>query len=133
MNNFFVTTEIKNERLNICRSCDMYFKPTGSCKVCKCFMRIKTAIANQECPKNYWGKTTEVEAPEVIPEYLIQELKDIWQHIKNKTATNAEYKARAIELYNTIYKTNYKTTSNCSSCLHSVWTGLNNIMKKIEQ
>ena len=132
MNKFFVTAEIKKERLNICKSCEYYFTPTGSCKICKCFMYIKTALATQSCPQNYWTKTTEVKTPEVIPEYLIEELIDVWKNIKNKTATNEQYKQRAVELYNTIYNTNYKTTTNCSSCLQSVWSGLNNVIKKLE-
>ena len=125
MNKFFVSDEIYKDRLDICKSCDYYFRPTGSCKICKCFMYIKTALATQSCPQNYWTKTTEIETPEVIPEYLIEEL-------YNSTATNEQYKQRAVELYNTIYNTNYKTTTNCSSCLQSVWSGLNNVIKKLE-
>ena len=130
MNKFLVTKKIYKERLNICKGCNYYFKPTGSCKVCKCFMRIKASIASQSCPYKYWTKTTEVETPDQVPKHLLKELKEVWEHIKNKTATNAEYKARAIELYNAIYNANYKTGSNCSSCLNSVWNGLNNIINK---
>lgn len=130
MNKFFVNKEIYKERLDTCRNCSHYFKPTGNCKVCGCFMRIKASIASMSCPKNYWTNTTEVEAPDEVPEHLLEELKEVWEHIKNKTATNHEYKARAIELYNAIFNANHKTTTNCSSCLNNVWTGLSSIINK---
>lgn len=52
--------EEANERLSICRGssknepCEYYFRPTGSCKKCGCFVRLKTRIANQSCPINKW-------------------------------------------------------------------------------
>ena len=45
-----------NERLEICKSCEHYLSFTGQCKVCMCFMRIKTALPFAECPKGKWGK-----------------------------------------------------------------------------
>jgi len=54
------TREEANERLKICRGssmnepCEEYFKPTGSCKKCGCFVRLKTKIASQKCPLDKW-------------------------------------------------------------------------------
>ena len=54
------TREEANERLKICRGsstnelCEEYFKPTGSCKKCGCFVRLKTKIASQSCPLDKW-------------------------------------------------------------------------------
>ena len=93
-------------------------------------MRIKASIGSMSCPLNYWTKTTEVEEPKEIPEPLLKELKEVWKHIENKKATNREWKARAVELYNAIYNTKYKTGTNCSSCMQQVWTGLSNIINK---
>ena len=67
MNRFFVNKEIYKARLEVCRDCDEYFKPTGSCKVCGCFMRIKASMGVMECPKQYWLATQIYEAPEEIP------------------------------------------------------------------
>ena len=61
MNRFFVNKEVYKERLDICRGCDEYFKPTGSCKVCGCFMRIKASMGVMECPNEYWLATQEYE------------------------------------------------------------------------
>jgi len=127
---YFVKNEIRKERLDICRSCQHYFKPTGNCKICKCFMRIKTTLSYSECPIGLWQKTEEVEQPKEIPSHLIKEVIKIMPDIKNAQAKDHETKARLIELYNTIYGTTYKTTTNCSSCLNSVWKGITAIYNK---
>jgi len=49
MNKFFTSQQVYEDRLAICKACDYYFKPTGSCKVCKCFMKIKARIAPMAC------------------------------------------------------------------------------------
>ena len=127
---YFVKNEIRKERLDICRSCQHYFKPTGNCKKCGCFMRIKTTLAFTECPIGLWQKTEEIEQPKEIPAHLVKEVLEIMPDIKKGQVKNHETKARLIELYNTIYGTNYKTTSNCSSCLNSVWKGITSIYNK---
>ena len=54
------TREEANDRLKICRgsstnkACDEYFRPTGSCKKCGCFVRLKTKMASQKCPLDKW-------------------------------------------------------------------------------
>ena len=107
MEKYFVTNEIRKERLDICKKCLHFFKPTGNCKKCGCFMRVKTSLSFTECPIGLWESTKEIEQPKEEPKHI-----------------------SAIELYNTIYGTNYKTTSNCSSCLNSVWNGIISIYEK---
>lgn len=46
--------EIRNQRFNICESCEHLFKPTASCKKCGCFMKIKTWIGPARCPIGKW-------------------------------------------------------------------------------
>lgn len=41
-------------RLETCRSCTEFFSPTEQCKVCKCFMAIKTKLPHASCPKGIW-------------------------------------------------------------------------------
>ena len=127
MNKFFVNKEVYKERLDICKSCDDYFKPTGSCKVCGCFMRIKASISVMECPKEYWLKTDYTKTPKEIPEHLQKEVNDIWKDINNGRAKDIKTKTRLVELYNTIYDTTYKTTTNCSSCLSTIFQGIKNL------
>ena len=130
MNRFFATDEVYNERLNICKSCIYYFKLTGQCKRRLCFMKVKARLATLSCPQKYWTKTTSVQAPENIPEELIQAAIDIYPDIKNGKAKNIEVKKRMIDLYNTIYNTNYSTGTNCSSCLSSCLNGIKDIYNK---
>ena len=130
MNRFFTTDEVYKDRLDICRSCIYYFKPTGQCKRCLCFMKIKARLAPMACPEKYWNKTTTIETPEGLPEEIIEEVKKVYPDIKNGRAKNQEVKKRMIELYNTIHQTNYSTGTNCSSCLSSCLNGIKDIYIK---
>tara|TARA_R100000781_G_C4039990_1_gene113638 strand:+ start:22 stop:420 length:399 start_codon:yes stop_codon:yes gene_type:complete len=132
MSNFFVDKKVYKQRLKICRECDSYFKPTGTCTVCGCFMRIKASIGVMECPELYWRKTNEVKRLEKIPKHLVNEANDIWKGIKTGTALDHKYKKRAIELYNTIHGTSYKTGSNCGSCLNTVRNGIKKIVDETQ-
>ena len=68
MNRFFVPNEIYEDRMAICKGCVYYSKVLGNCKICKCFMKIKSRISSQSCPQNYWEKTSEViKAPDDLP------------------------------------------------------------------
>ena len=130
MSNFFVKDEVYQERIALCRECVYYFKPTGSCKVCLCFMKVKARIGVMECPQKYWSKTTEVERPDHIPEELIEECLLIWDDVKTGVAKNITVKKKMIELYNTIHGTNYKPTSNCGTCLHNCYHGIRKIVEE---
>ena len=94
-------------------------------------MRVNTTLSFTECPIGLWGKTEEIQAPKELPKHLEKEVQEIWKFIKNKQVKDHETKARMIELYNTIYGTSYKTTTNCSSCLASIYRGLNKYAQKI--
>lgn len=43
------------ERLEICRNCDRFISDSQKCDICQCFMPLKTAAANMECPIGKWG------------------------------------------------------------------------------
>ena len=133
MSNFFVKDEVYQERIALCRECVYYFKPTGTCKVCLCFMKVKARIGVMECPQKYWGKTTEVERPDDIPQELIDECLLIWDDVKTGVAKNVTVKKKMVELYNTIYGTNYKPTSNCGTCLNNCFQGIKQIVNKYEK
>ena len=130
MNKFFVPNKVYEERLAICKECVYYFKPTGNCKRCMCFMKIKARIAPMECPQKYWQKTTEIEMPDDLPQHLIEEVLDIWDDLKTGRAKNVETKKKMIELYNTIYMTNYGTGTNCGSCISTCYDGIKKLYKK---
>jgi hypothetical protein len=130
---FFVKDEVYKDRLAICKACAYYFAPTGQCKRCLCFMKIKAKIGPMECPQKYWEKTTEVEQPDDLPQVIVDEIIELYPDVKKGKAKNQEIKKRMIELYNTIYQTNYSSGTNCGSCLQSVWTGINKLYKKYTQ
>ena len=130
MNKFFVPNKVYEERLEICRECIYYFKPTGNCKRCMCFMKIKARIAPMECPQKYWQKTTEIETPDDLPQHLIEEILDIWDDLKTGRAKNVETKKKMITLYNVIHMTNYGVGTNCGSCISTCFDGIKKLYKK---
>ena len=124
MNKFFVPNEVYEDRIAICRDCVYYFKPTGNCKICKCFMKVKARIATQHCPQKYWDKTTEVETPDTLPKEIVDEILDMWKDLKTGRAKNQAAKKRMIETYNTIFNTNYSPRTNCGSCISTCFDGI---------
>ena len=134
MNKFFVPNEIYKERIAICKSCVYYFKLTGSCKVCKCFMKVKSRIAPMECPQGYWQKTSEViKAPDDLPKEIIDEILDMWKDLKTGRAKDVQAKKRMIETYNTIFNTNYSTGTNCGSCISTCYDGIKKLYNKYNE
>lgn len=49
-----VSSEEQKRRIAICNRCPNLFTPTRSCKICKCFVDIKTKLQNQKCPIAKW-------------------------------------------------------------------------------
>jgi len=49
-----VPENIEQERLNICQSCEHFFKLTTQCKKCGCFVKAKTKLAGGSCPIKKW-------------------------------------------------------------------------------
>lgn len=130
MNKFFTSQQVYEDRLAICRACDYYFKPTGSCGICKCFMRIKCRLAPMECPKKFWTKTTVIEIPEDLPQELIDEILDIWKYLKTGVAEGQDAKIRMMELYNTITASNYNPRTSCGSCLSTAYDAIKKLYIK---
>jgi len=130
MNKFFVTNEVYEDRIAICKGCVYYFKPTGTCKDCGCFMKIKARLAPMECSQKKWEKTKEVEAPESLPQEIVDEILDMWKDLKTGRAKNQAAKKRMIETYNTIYNTNYGVRTNCGSCISTCFDGIKKIYKE---
>lgn len=42
------------KRYEICKSCDNFVSYTKQCKLCFCFMKIKTRFKQFKCPINKW-------------------------------------------------------------------------------
>ena len=43
-------------RLALCTSCEQLNSLTKQCKLCLCYMPLKTTLASAECPLHKWGK-----------------------------------------------------------------------------
>ena len=50
---------VVTERIEICNACDHYKPDTTQCDICLCFMPIKAAFANVECPVDKWTAYSE--------------------------------------------------------------------------
>jgi len=54
-----VPAETQQARWNICNDCEKLYKPTSTCKLCGCFMKVKTHLVSAKCPANKWSKYAE--------------------------------------------------------------------------
>jgi len=55
-----VSEEVYNYRYNICSECPKLYKPTDTCKLCGCFMKVKCWMPQQACPAGKWPAETTV-------------------------------------------------------------------------
>ena len=60
----------------------------------------------------------------MVTEDKITEAKKLYALCSSGAAPNHKVKAQLIELYNSIYGTGYKTSTNCSSCINTVFQGI---------
>jgi hypothetical protein len=49
-----VSEEKANERLDICKACDLYIADAGRCSKCGCAMFVKTKLEAMTCPVGKW-------------------------------------------------------------------------------
>lgn len=59
-----VDSETKNNRLNICKTCEHYNDSLIKCNSCGCFLLIKAAWASEDCPLKKWDSDITIE-PEI--------------------------------------------------------------------
>lgn len=48
------STELATERLKICEACPQFRVSMRNCKMCNCFMDLKTKLLNADCPMSKW-------------------------------------------------------------------------------
>lgn len=53
----FVSPEVKEERLSICRQCEWYDPAQNRCKQCGCFLDQKAGFALDSCPLHKWDES----------------------------------------------------------------------------
>ena len=64
LNNYVASNEVSKSRYEICKSryeickkCEHFQKRFAICKMCGCFMRIKTRLLKTNCPINKWSSS----------------------------------------------------------------------------
>ena len=121
---------------------DTIKKFTSATKIDKLAKKIAKAVGKDDCGcderqeklnKMFPYKTEEREYDEDSPMHLKQEILCVWEKIKDGQAPDVKTKKRFVELYNTIYKTKYKPTTNCGSCLHTMWKGIKSLYEKLNK
>lgn len=60
----------------------------------------------------------------MVTEAHIQKAKELYELCKNGSAPTIEVKTQMINLYNDMYGTTYRNTTNCSSCLNVVFNAI---------
>jgi hypothetical protein len=53
-NALFVSSEVKQQRLDVCKQCEYYDTSQVRCKHCGCFLDHKTNFALDSCPIDKW-------------------------------------------------------------------------------
>jgi hypothetical protein len=53
--NLKVPEAVREERLTICKSCPQ-MHDVGLCKLCGCYMPVKTYLSSSSCPLKKWSK-----------------------------------------------------------------------------
>jgi hypothetical protein len=49
-----VTQEVVDERLAICLGCERFIEDQKRCRDCGCFVKFKTRLRSQHCPRDKW-------------------------------------------------------------------------------
>ncbi len=53
----FVSKEIQQTRMNLCRECEHFDSLLARCKICGCFLEAKTRLAGFHCALDQIGET----------------------------------------------------------------------------
>lgn len=50
-----VSSDVRENRINLCHECEYFIKASSQCKNCGCFMPMKTWLKSAKCPVNKWN------------------------------------------------------------------------------
>ncbi|QDP67587.1 MAG: hypothetical protein GOVbin568_26 [Prokaryotic dsDNA virus sp.] len=63
----------------------------------------------------------------MVTKKQIAQAKVLYKACKSGVAPDNKTKKQLVELYNEIHQTRYRPTTNCGSCLHTVFDGIKKI------
>jgi hypothetical protein len=110
---------------------DTIKKITSATKIDKLAKKIANAVGKEDCGcDERQKKLNEMFPYKNKEENLQEEILCVWQKIKTGKAPDVETKKKFVELYNKIYKTNYKTNTNCASCLNQMYNAMKTLYDK---
>ena len=110
---------------------DTIKKITSATKIDKLAKKIANAVGKDDCGcDERQQKLNEMFPYKNKEENLHEEILCVWQKIKTGKAPDVETKKKFVELYNKIYKTNYKTNTNCASCLNQMYNAMKTLYDK---
>lgn len=46
--------DLKKHRLQVCESCEDFARTSRQCRLCWCFMDLKTELLEAKCPADKW-------------------------------------------------------------------------------
>lgn len=75
-NALFVSPEIKQQRLDICKQCEYYDAAQIRCKHCGCFLEHKTNFALDSCPLDKWSTSDS--------DWVQQKFGEVMDKVENK-------------------------------------------------
>mgnify|MGYP003131610003 CR=1 FL=1 len=137
---FFISTQKRANRLEICRNCEHYIDLTRSCgtlgigsevkdendesvKLCGCVMPIKTRLKIASCPLKKW--TSEISRKD------IDIIKSILKDVDGVTSISHQQNEKLTEMWNKATGSK-KKVSSCNSCVRKMITELTQFIKDDE-
>lgn len=84
----YVTPEVFEQRMNLCRDCPFFKAESQKCGHCGCYMRVKASLDTAACPIEKWGPVLADVAPEQPNQEVVRELL-IGQEAVNDTTVDA--------------------------------------------
>lgn len=56
-----VSAEIQQARYATCQACEHLHEASNRCRLCGCFMGVKTWMKSQRCPIDKWGPGIDIQ------------------------------------------------------------------------
>ncbi len=118
---FWVSQNVRNQRMHNCMTCEHYVAQTRSCgplgfgkkvgtkELCGCIMPVKTQLKYAECPIGKWQAQ--------ITKQQIDEVAEALKGIKNHVSASQNKELQALS--NKLFGRN-NAISNCRSCVRKM-------------
>lgn len=86
-NALFVSEEVSQQRLDICKTCEYYDDSQVRCKHCGCFLNQKVKFALDSCPINKWS-VSDVDWVNGKFDNVMDQIQNLQQPVEESNAPN---------------------------------------------